>query len=163
MMVRQEQSDRLDDEAPRLNLLLSSGTRRRGNAVEQLPPLLEPMGVRTVLAESGEEAADIIRRMPVHIAVVDLEIPLRPCDGESPSEAGGDRILKLLCRLSEPPPTVVIRPPQPTARGDVRSLSAALRDGAFAVLDHPLNLEAMLEVMRRIVTRHYRDAWPGSA
>jgi hypothetical protein len=35
-----------------------------------------------------------------------------------------------------------------------------LREGAFAVLDQPVNLESMLEVLRRIVRRHYSDAWP---
>jgi hypothetical protein len=74
----------------------------------------------------------------------------------------GPRVLQLLRRLEQPPPTVVIRPRQPVARDSARGLAAALREGAFAVLDRPIHLEMMLEVMRRILRRHYADVWPMS-
>ena len=77
-------------------------------------------------------------------------------------KAAGPRILQLLRRLEQPPPTVVIRPRQPVARDSARGLAAALREGAFAVLDRPIHLEMMLEVMRRILRRHYADVWPMS-
>ena len=77
-------------------------------------------------------------------------------------EPGGPRILQMLRRLTQPPPTVVVRPPQPTSRESVRSLSAALREGAFAVIDRPIELETLLEVMRRILRRHYADLWPAN-
>jgi len=48
------------------------------------------------------------------------------------------------------------------ARESARSLSAALREGAFAVLDRPIDLEMILEVMRRILRKHYADVWPQS-
>jgi DNA-binding NtrC family response regulator len=141
----------------RLNLLLSCGGWREEEAVDQLPRLLRPLGIRSIRVESGEEAADVLRAGPVHIAVVDLAIPLRR--GRA-TPAGGARILTLLRRLEEPPPTVVVRPPQPTTRESVRTLSAALREGAFAVVDRPMHVEAMLEIMRRILCRHYRNVWP---
>jgi CheY-like chemotaxis protein len=154
----------------RLNLLLSVPQWRQGTAVDHLPQLLEPMGINSLRAASGEEAADVIRSVRVHIAVVDLSVPLmrisscsdRPMPAVlSPSASeGGPRILQLLRRLDQPPPTVVVRPPQPVARESGRSLTEALREGAFAVLDQPVNLEAMLEVMRRILRRHYADVWP---
>jgi hypothetical protein len=96
--------------------------------------------------------------MAIHIAVVDLSIPLRR--GEGAAVPGGDRILQLLRRLDEPPPTVVVRPPQPAARESARGLGEALRGGAFAVLDRPVHLETMLEVMRRVLRRHYAGHWP---
>ncbi len=142
----------------RLNLLLSSGGWREGSVVEQLPRLLEPMGILSIRVASGEEAAEVIQSVTVHIALVDLAIPLRR---RAPgSEAGGHRILQLLFRLEQPPPTVVIRPPQPVSRESARGLSDALRQGAFAVLDRPISLETTLEVMRRILRRHYADTWP---
>lgn len=142
----------------RLNLLLSYGGWREDAAVHQLPRLLEPMGIRSIEAETGEQAAEFIQHEPIHIAVVDLEIPLRT--GPRMGEAGGPRILQLLRRLDQPPPTVVIRPRQPTTREDVRGLAASLREGAFAVLDRPLRLESLLETLRRVLRRHYQDAWP---
>ena len=141
--------------------MLSYGGWREGTVVDQLPCLLEPMGISTVRVESGEEAADVIRHRPIHIALVDLEIPLHR--GDEPSEAGGARTLQLLRRLDQPPPTVVVRPPQAAERERVRGLVEALREGAFAVLDRPLHLETTLEVMRRILRRHYADVWPGQA
>ena len=153
-----------DSAQPRLNLLLTIATWRSNTTLDQIPPLLEPLGIQTIKAASGEEAADIIKQIRVHIAVVDLAIPLqKPCEAPSMtfinSEAG-PRVLQLLRRLETPPPTVVVRPPQFASRESARSLTQALRDGAFAVLDQPVHLEPMLEVLRRIVRRHYSDLWP---
>ena len=148
----------------RLNLLLSVPRWREGTAVDHLPPLLSPMGINTLRAESGEEAAEVIRHVKVHIAVVDLTVPLQRANPQSEMIAaehgGGPRILQLLRRLEQPPPVVVVRPPQPVRRESGRTLSEALREGAFAVLDQPVALESMLEVMRRILRRHYADVWP---
>jgi len=146
---------------PRLNLLLSYGGWDETSFAEQLPPLLDPMGISCVRVECGDEAAQMIQRMPVHIAVVDLEMPLHKAeDRTGPPTPAGPRVLQMLRRLEKPPPTVVVRPPQPVTRESVRSLSQALREGAFAVLDRPVQLEAMLEVMRRVLRRYYRDTWP---
>ncbi|MEE2906921.1 MAG: hypothetical protein VX527_03720 [Planctomycetota bacterium] len=146
---------------PRLNLLLTYGGWRDMPAVLQLPRLLTPMGIRAMQAESGDEAAQIIDREPVHIAVVDLEIPLSPKTGmNTRARTGGPRLLQLLKRLETPPPTIVVKPRQGSAREHARSLSQSLREGAFAVLDRPLELESLLEVLRRVLRRHYRDGWP---
>ena len=150
--------------AGRLNLLLSIAAWRQGGALEQLPSLLAPLGIHSITTGSGEEAADVIRRVTVHIAVVDLAIPLQRTETAASSPLGareaGPRVLQLLRRLEQPPPTVVVRPRQPAMRESVRSLTQALREGAFAVLDQPVELESMLEVLRRILRRHYADVWP---
>ena len=161
MMVRTAQPDQTcqDPQDPaRLNLLLSATRWQDRSTVAQLPDLLDPLGIRSILAESGEEAADIISAVPIHIAVVDITIPLHRGDHTAP--AGGRRILQLLRRLNAPPPTVVVRPAQPAARESARGLAHALDEGAFAVLDQPVNLETMLEVMRRVLRRYYSDLWP---
>jgi DNA-binding NtrC family response regulator len=142
----------------RLNLLLSYGGWRETPAEEQLARLLAPLGINSITADSGEEAAEIIRTLVVHIAVVDMAIPLHRRG--SSAAPGGGRILQLLRRLDQPPPTVLVRPPQPAGRASVRELSEALREGAFAVLDRPFRLETMLEVMRRVLRRYYADLWP---
>ena len=149
----------------RLNLLLTYGGWRERSFVDQLPRLLSPMGIRSIRAESGEEAEQIIRNHQVHIAVVDLAIPLRKiCDDTAPIPTcmtqGGSRMLQLLRHLDHQPPTVVIRPPEPSPGASARSLLHSLKEGAFAVLDRPVDLEHMLEVMRRILRRHYANVWP---
>lgn len=169
MMLRPDQSSQPagSESAPaaghRLNLLLSCtvGRHQPASTIDQLPPLLAPLGVRTLHASCGEEAADVIRQFHVHIAVVDISLPLqRTSSAASPASEAGSRVLQLLRRLDVPPPTVVVRPPQPVARESTRGLTQALREGAFAVLDQPVGLEAMLEVLRRILRRHYADLWP---
>jgi CheY-like chemotaxis protein len=150
---------------PRLNMLLSSAHWRHEPTLEQLPRLLAPMGIHSITTSSGEEATEVIRTVRVHIAVVDVSIPMQRCGTTESGQmfdrtCAGPRVLQLLRRLEQPPPTVVVRPPQPAVRDSARSLMEALREGAFAVLDQPVPLEAMLEVLRRILRRHYADAWP---
>lgn len=142
----------------RLNLLLSYADFARSAEGEQLCRLLEPLGIASYMVGSGEEAEQILRELAIHIAVVDWAIPLRR-DARR-YEPAGARILHLLGRLETPPPTVIVRPPQPKVRESTRGLSEALRAGAFAVLDQPVALERLLEVLRRILRRHYRDCWP---
>jgi DNA-binding NarL/FixJ family response regulator len=119
------------------------------------------MGVTSIRAQTGREATRVIESVRIHIAVVDLGLPL---DGVSTEgEEGGPRLLELLARLNEPPPTVVIKRSR-SHRDDSREISAALKLGAFAVLDRPRrpdDLNSMLEVLRRCLSRHYHGQWPG--
>ncbi|HVZ94730.1 MAG TPA: response regulator [Phycisphaerales bacterium] len=170
----------------RLNLLLSAayGPGPGGWSVEtwadQLPRLLEPLGVKAWAVRSGREAAEAVRRTPIHLAVVDLSLPMDTCCGPASAAAGnvrgnasvnqapspataeeaGCRLLELLARQPSPPPTILIRPRR-TRGEDSRLLAGALRAGAFAVLDRPVHLEALLEALRRALRRHYADRWPG--
>ncbi len=156
-----EYSDATGQPAPdsrsRLNLLISYGGWRDHSAVDHVARLLEPMGISSIQANSGEHAQDIIMNFPIHIAVVDWDIPLR--DGGQ-DEPGGARILQLLRRLEQPPPTVLIRPALSHTRDSARELASALREGAFAVLNRPLQMELLLDTMRRVLQRHYADHWP---
>jgi CheY-like chemotaxis protein len=147
----------------RLNLLLSYSGWQVDSWVDRLPRLLEPMGVSSIRAATGVEATEVIRRVsPIHIAVVDLGLPLDQSDS-APNEEGGPRLLELLARLDQPPPTVVVKRSR-SHRDDSREIAAALRAGAFAVIDRPRqpsDLEILLDVLRRCLTRHYRGRWPG--
>lgn len=158
-MVQHQPPTRDDAPSSNLNLLLSFEPEpQRTSALQQLEALLSPLGINSVVAGSVDEASDVIGSVAVHIAVVDWTIPMSP--GE-PRPAGG-RVLQLLRRLEPSPPTVIVRPPQPEARVSARGLTDALREGAFAVVDRPIQLETMLEVMRRVVRRHYKDHWPAA-
>lgn len=143
---------------------------------DQLPRLLRPLGVQALVVHSGREAADAVRRQTVHLAVVDLSLPMdcgRASGGgggggasatDSPlsGEEAGCRLLQLLGRQPSPPPTIVIKPRR-TRREDARALMAAMQAGAFAVIDRPVHLEAVLDALRRALRRHYADRWPGGA
>jgi two-component system response regulator PilR (NtrC family) len=125
--------------------------------------MLEPMGIRSHIAHCADDAQRVIDSNPIHIAVVDLALPLDNSPGQC--EESGPRLLNLLARLASPPPIVVIKRNR-TDRDDMRELSAALRAGAFAVVDRPhaqRDLESLLEVLRRCLTRHYQGRWPGAS
>lgn len=147
----------------RLNLLLSYGGWRDECWADQLPRLLEPMGVQTVRATTAKDAMRLVQTHTVHIAVVDLALPLdlaAQSDPSPASEEAGPRVLDLLNRLDAPPPTLVIKR-RKSRRDDIRELATALHAGAFAVLEPPVQLETILETMRRVLRRYYSDRWPG--
>jgi len=155
----------------RLNLLLSYAGWDHESWVDRLPRLLEPMGVVALRAENGRQASEVIRANTIHIAVVDLGLPLDEPNAKAPAadapemEEGGSRLLDILGRLAEPPPTVVVKRGR-THRDDCREIAAALKAGAFAVVDRPHSLpdlEVMLEVLRRCMDRFYKSRWPGTA
>jgi hypothetical protein len=108
----------------------------------------------------------------VHIAVVDLGLPLdaahsTPAGGGGGAaavhgEEAGPRVLELLRRLESPPPTVIVQQSRST-RDASRHRSAALRCDAFAVVDRAAaDVELMLKVLQRCLQRFYQGRWPGS-
>ena len=145
----------------RLNLLLSAPSWRPESWADRLPPLLAPMGIASVQARSARAAERFITAMPIHIAVVDLTLPLDERIDPSQAEEAGTRILDLLARLANPPPTVVIQSPR-GQRDAARCMNTALRCGAFAVVDRTAaDLELMLGIMQRCLARFYGGSWPG--
>jgi DNA-binding NarL/FixJ family response regulator len=146
----------------RLHLMISYAGWHPDPWVDRLPRLLEPMGVISHRVGSGREASTLIRTTPIHVAVVDLGLPLDEMSVADEFAEGGSRLLELLARLEEPPPVVAVKRSR-THRDDSREIAAALRLGAFAVVDRPHDadgLNLMLEVLRRCLTRHYGGCWP---
>ena len=142
----------------RLNLLLTCGSWRQDSPVLQLPQVLGRFGIRSLTARSGEEAVHMIEKRDIHIAIVDLSIPLSIDSVDK--HPGGERVLQLLRRLNPQPPTIVMRPRQATARENARSLARSLQEGAFTVVDRPAVLETLLDALQRVLRRHYADRWP---
>lgn len=150
------------DDDGRLNLLLSYGGWRKGDSwADRLPTLLEPFGVRSWRADSGAEAQQVLEHIPVHLAVIDLALPLErgPETGGVDNQPAGARLLQLMTRLPWRPPTLVVQRRLGQREG-ARDLASALHCGAFAVIERPVDLEAMLDAMRRVLVRCYADRWP---
>ena len=156
------------------NVLL---TEDREHAIEhwtrQLPRLLEPFGVRTWLASSGLNALAEADRTRFHAAVIDLLTPAEPAPTRSTpgaagraSTGGGARpgglwLLEVLQRRPNRPPIVVVDNGAYEWRRAQRYLNEALRLGAFTVISQPVNLEALLQAIRRLLDRRYAGHWPG--
>jgi len=146
-------------EAARLNLLISDAGWEPESWADRIGPLLAPLGVRAHRAQTAQCAQRLIQSYPIHIAVIDMALPLAPSD---PKKEAGWRVLELLRRAQVQPPTVVIKRPR-TRRDEVRQLHAALRAGAFAVIDRPVTneqIEMLLDCLRRALRRFYQDRWP---
>ena len=142
----------------RLNLLLTCGSWRQDSPILQLPRLLDPFGIRSLTAKNGVEAVQMIETSAIHIAIVDLAIPLE--EGSIDKRPGGERVLQLLRRLDPRPPTIVIRPRQTSARENARSLARSLHEGAFTVVDRPAMIETLLDALQRVLKKHYANRWP---
>lgn len=142
----------------RLGLLIADGAWQQDSFAQQLPPLLAPLGVRCMAARSALEADRVVRRERVHIAVVDLTIPID--DRPGANEAAGHRVIDLLRRLERPPAVVVVRPKTPSLREHRQGLMDALAWGAFAVVDRPVRVEGLLNVLHAVVARRFGDRWP---
>ncbi len=158
MVFQSTQSAEIHDHNKRLNLLLTCGSWRQDSPILQLPQLLGPFGIRSLTAKNGEEAVKVIESSAIHIAIVDLAIPLKL--GSSDKRPGGERVLQLLRRLNPQPPTIVIRPRQTSARENARSLARSLHEGAFTVVDRPAMLETLLDALQRALRKHYSNRWP---
>lgn len=154
----------------RLTLLLSTPPWRATPWAETLPTVLAPLGVQAVHTTSARQAERVIRTTEVHLAVVDLSTPMDDAPRHATSQQGdraiayfeeaGTRILELLSRLHQAPPTVVLKSPQ-QSREEHRQVQHALRCNAFAVVDRTAaDLETMLNVMQRALCRFYKDRWP---
>ena len=154
-MVRAASHDEVGDH--RLNVLLTDGDQRWA---EQLPRLLEPQGIRAIRAGDVDEAARIIERQLIHAAVVDIALPMDRRAEPNERATGGLKLLRVIQRLDPSPPAVVVRGRR-FDRVDDRLLAEALKLRAFSVLDEPVELEQLLETLRRLLKRYYGGAWPG--
>jgi CheY-like chemotaxis protein len=177
--VKRTNPEHPDSERPnperRFNVLLTQDRRHADEHwTQQLPRLLDALGVEAHLAQSGLEAIDLAQRLRVHAAVIDLATPMKdpPVDrppssprlpsagsGGGPGGAGLD-LLQLFRRLPERPAVVVLRGPASSKRQAERLLQEMLRLGVFSVMDKPVEIEALLNVFRRLLDRRYRGAWP---
>ena len=149
-----------DPKSDRLNMLLSD---RGQQWASQLPCLLEPQGVRTLRADSVTASVKLIHRDPIHIAVIDMALPMQvgQADPQAAAAPGGICLLKEIRRLAQRPRAIVaVRDRRFDPRIDDPILIEALKLNVFSVLDEPVEIEQILGVLRRALERHYQGRWP---
>src|SRR3954471_6542051 len=87
--------------------------------------LLEPQGVQTLTARSGREALDLIESQPVHVAVLDQQMP----------QLGGLQVIRLMRDMKSSPPPAILLANQLTNH----LLHDALAMHVFTVLAKPVD------------------------
>lgn len=118
--------------------------------------LLEPQGVQTLSARSGREALELIESTPVHVAVLDTQMP----------QLGGMQVIRMMRELHrgetgagtgriEAPAAILLA-------NDLNShlLREALAMHVFSVLSKPVDLNVLLDALARVLRRYHESRWP---
>ncbi|MGD0540039.1 MAG: response regulator [Tepidisphaeraceae bacterium] len=107
--------------------------------------LLQPQGVQTVSAHSGREALDLIESLPVHVAVLDAQMP----------QLGGLQVIRMLRELHKATPAILL-----TSHLTNYLLREALGMQVFSVLSKPVDLNVLLDALARVLRRYHENRWP---
>ncbi len=126
----------------RLTVLLADEQEEWHHTVRQL---LEPQGVQTVSARSGREALHLIESTPIHVAVLDAQMP----------QLGGLQVIKLMRELKAAPPAILL-----ANHLTNHLLHEALGVHVFSVLSKPVDLNVLLDALARVMRRYYESRWP---
>jgi CheY-like chemotaxis protein len=107
---------------------------------ETLRDILIPHGYRTFLAESGEEAIDIVRDNQVHIALLDMHLP----------RLSGLETLAVFRQMRGALPAILI-----SGACDESLLRRALSEHAFCVLEKPVSRHVVVHVVHKALRKFY--------
>jgi CheY-like chemotaxis protein len=127
----------------RLKVLLANEQESWHQTVAQL---LVPQGVQTLSARSGREALDLIEHEQIHVAVLDQQMP----------GLGGLQVIRRMREVQKTPPQAILL----TNHLTNHLLHEALGAHVFSVLSKPVDFNLLLDVLARVLKRHYADQWP---
>jgi len=129
---------------------------RRQRRQERQRHLLGAQGVQTVSARSGREALNLIESRPIHVAVLDAQMP----------QLGGLQVIKLMREQQTRPaqsqqPSFMV-PPSILLANQLTTnlLHEALGMHVFSVLSKPVDLNLLLDSLARVMRRFYGSRWP---
>jgi CheY-like chemotaxis protein len=107
---------------------------------ETFRDLFEPRGYRILLAESGEQAIDIVQRDEIHLALMDLHLP----------KLDGIETMGIVRQIKGTFPMILV-----TAERDENLLRKALSAQAFCVLAKPVSKDMVIYMVTRALTKFY--------
>lgn len=107
---------------------------------ETLRDILAPSGYRTFLAESGEEAIDIVREHQVHIALLDMHLP----------RLSGLETLAIFRQMRAALPAILI-----SGECDESLMRRALSEKAYCVLAKPVSRHVIVHVVHKALLKFY--------
>jgi CheY-like chemotaxis protein len=109
-------------------------------ARETLREIVAPQGYRTLMAESGEEALDLVREHEVHLALFDMHLP----------RLSGLETLALVRQMKGGIPAILI-----TADQDENLMRRALSEHAYCVLAKPVSKHVVIYVVHKAIEKYY--------
>jgi CheY-like chemotaxis protein len=107
---------------------------------ETLREIFEPVGYRTLLAGSGEEAIDIAQKQDVHLALMDMHLP----------RLTGLETMSILRQMKVGLPMILI-----SADHDDNLIRQALSAHAYCVLAKPVSRNVVIYVVNRALEKFY--------
>src|SRR5215213_10881284 len=107
--------------------------------------LLEPQGVQTLSARSGREALGLIESRPIHVAVLDQQMP----------QLGGLQVVKIMREMKHAPPAILL-----ANQLTNNLLHEALGMHVFTVLAKPVDFNLLLDSLARVLRRYHESRWP---
>lgn len=107
---------------------------------ETFREIFEPAGFRTFLAESGEEAIEIVNRHHVHLALMDMHLP----------KLSGLETMAIVRQIQGMFPMILI-----SADQDERLMRRALSAQAYSVLSKPVSRNLVIYVVQRALEKFY--------
>lgn len=107
---------------------------------ESLRDIVAAEGFRTVLASCGEEAVDIVRDQPIHVALLDVQMPTMT----------GLEVIELVRQINSVLPCILV-----TADADEGLMRKAFGMRAFSVIPKPVNKNVVLYTVVRALVRVY--------
>ena len=107
--------------------------------------LLEPQGVQTLTARSGREALNLIESQPIHVAVLDQQMP----------QLGGLQVVRLMREMRHAPPAILL-----ANQLTNHLLHEALGMHVFTVLAKPVDFNVLLDALARVLRRYHESRWP---
>jgi CheY-like chemotaxis protein len=129
----------------RFSVLLANDS---GGWQDTVRRLLEPQGVTTLAVRSGQEALDLLRQQPIHVAVLDQQMP----------QLGGLQVIRLMKQLPSAPPAILL-----AQHLTDHLLHEALGMSVFSVLSKPVDLNLLLDALARVLRRRYASRWPSES
>ena len=109
-------------------------------ARETFREIFEPEGFTTFLAESGEEAIDVVQRHDVHLALMDMHLP----------KLSGLETMGIVRQIKGVLPMILI-----SAESNDDLLRKALSAHAFCVLAKPVSKNVVIYVVTRALAKFY--------
>ena len=124
-------------ETTRYSILITDDDR---GVREALSEIVEAEGFRPVLAKHGEEAVEIVEHEPIHLALLDMQMP----------RLTGLETLQLVRQINALLPAILI-----TADATRELMRRAFEAHVFSVVPKPVNPHVVLMTVVRALGRAY--------